>query len=141
MSETVSIALVTALAGFGGALLGAAGAVFGPWWLQKTERAARERAEQFEVRRAAIVEWTRVQIRLAGEPDPDTIRDLAAQAIAAQAALTSHLAKGQHAVEDFVHGVNVYATMHVDDDLRRSGTGLPGGCSSLGIAASWRPRV
>ncbi len=58
MSETVQVALITAASGVLGALLGGIGAVFGPWWLKKTElKAERLRYEQ-ESRRKAIVDFS-----------------------------------------------------------------------------------
>jgi len=73
MDETVAIALITALAGFFGALLGAAGAVVGPWWLSRSERNAQVAAEGLELRRVAIVNWFDAKIDMAStaeDPNP-----------------------------------------------------------------------
>jgi hypothetical protein len=64
MSETVAISLITALAGFSGALLGALAAVVGPWWLRRSDRLATEKSGSLEARRLAIVEWLDSQISL-----------------------------------------------------------------------------
>jgi len=56
-NETIVIALITAGSGVLGALLGAAGAVVGPWWVKRSEIIAEKQQRETESRRKAIVDF------------------------------------------------------------------------------------
>ena len=56
-NETIIIALITAGSGVLGALLGAAGAVIGPWWVKRAEIIAERQQREMESRRKAIVDF------------------------------------------------------------------------------------
>lgn len=110
VSETVAIALITAVAGFGGALLGAAGAVFGPWWLARSERRAQQRRDQLEARRLAIAGWIDTQIALTNHLVPGDARtaELTAAANRATTELGSRLSSSERNVDTFIHGLMSY---------------------------------
>lgn len=55
--NTVLVAIITAGSGILGAILGASGAVLGPWWVKKTELQAQRAASEIEERRKAIVDF------------------------------------------------------------------------------------
>jgi len=57
VNETIAIALITAGSGVLGALLGAAGAVVGPWWVKRSEIIAEKQQFEMERRRKAIVDF------------------------------------------------------------------------------------
>ena len=56
-NETIIIALITAGSGVLGALVGAAGAVIGPWWVKRSEILAEKHQRELENRRKAIVDF------------------------------------------------------------------------------------
>ena len=56
-NETIAIALITAGSGVLGALLGAAGAVVGPWWVKRSEIVAAKKQREAESRRKAVVDF------------------------------------------------------------------------------------
>jgi hypothetical protein len=120
MSETVALTLITALAGFLGALLGAVAAVIGPWWLKKSDRKAATESERIEARRAAIVEWVHASIALAGQPDPadPKLLDLQVRANQASVELLSRLRGTEFAVAKWINDVGVFGSHEVARDVR-----------------------
>ncbi|MRG58288.1 hypothetical protein GE115_00130 [Agromyces sp. CFH 90414] len=123
MTDTVAIALITAAAGFLGALVGALGAVVGPWWLQRSSRAADDERRRLESRRVAIVEWTEANIATTFAAGTEKADAAVARSWKAQAEISSLVEKP---VEDFIHGVNYYATAGVDDTTRLNAFGSAG---------------
>jgi hypothetical protein len=115
MSETVAIALITALAGFFGALLGAASAVVGPWWLSRSERKAQVAAETLEMRRLAIVEWFDAKVDMAASAeDPKPSQEQAhARTVRGNRAgteLASRISAEDEAVVAWMSGVSYVVT-------------------------------
>lgn len=61
-NETIMVALITAASGVLGALLGAAGAIIGPWWVKRAEISSEKHQLEMETRRKAIVDFSNKKI-------------------------------------------------------------------------------
>jgi len=127
MSETVSIALITAGAGFFGALLGAVGAVIGPWWVRRSDRLAEAEANRRTERRDAIVEYVDAQVALTGViDDVDRRKEASRRANASLTLLTSRLEPGEKPVDDWLHGLGTYAVRGLSAGYRQMAFGTAG---------------
>lgn len=125
MTETVLQSLITAGAGFFGALLGAVGAVFGPWWLRRSERRSETDRADKEARRSAIVEYIDAQVALANHISPAD-EETARRALRANAALVelSSLIEDE-GVAEWLHGLGGMSKT-TDSDFRRYAYGTGG---------------
>jgi hypothetical protein len=121
MSETVAIALITAFAGFSGALSGAVAAVIGPWWLRRSDRVATSAAEARELRRLALVEWVDAELAyLAGQTDDVAERaEPAARFHRATMVIASRLTPDEEPVLDWLAGL-ASASDELDSNSGRS---------------------
>lgn len=132
MSDDLGVAIIAGAAGFFGALAGAAGAVFGPWWLQRDERTSQSAAGALEARRRAIVQWTDAQVELANAFEgvslaevassdrADEIREASTSANKAQTELLSRLDASDVEVRRFIRGSVSVLGVYVDSFDRRT---------------------
>jgi len=120
MSETVAISLITASAGFFGALLGAVSAVFGPWWLRRSDRLAEASATRAEERRVAIVEWIDAHVYLNLYPNRDPgdpeLLSRTQRVNSATTTLTSRLTAKEEALVDWLAGLSGAADKYHGQD-------------------------
>ncbi|MBX0301356.1 hypothetical protein K2F54_15385 [Cryobacterium sp. 1639] len=106
MTETVAVALITAITGLVGALLGSVAALFGPSLVSSSTR----RAERREMRRARIVEYVKSGVALVNaEASMATSEGSQAEVYAAMEKLnadtidlTSHLRRRDRRVKDWM---------------------------------------
>lgn len=129
MTQTVAVALITAFAGFAGALVGAAAAVFGPWWLHKAQREAEARDAAAEARRLAIVTWTDANVALANAIEAKDEKAIAKWALAANAAQTevlSRLDRDDTAVRVYLSQATSTLSFYEDVEARRTAAARAG---------------
>ena len=132
MSDDLGVAIIAGAAGFFGALAGAAGAVFGLWWLQRDERTSQSAAEAQEALRIAIAQWTDAQIEPANAFDgltpaeaatserAEEIREASTSANKAQTELLSRLDATDTDIRRFIRGSVSVLGVHADSSDRRS---------------------
>jgi hypothetical protein len=121
----VWLSLITALAGFFGALVGALAAVIGPWWLRRSDRTATVEADRAEARRVAVVNWVEAVLNLSMQLDDEGI-ERKVKANRAVAELTSRLLPAEKRVDEWIHGLGAYAKSSVDQSIRFSAFSMAG---------------
>ncbi|WP_353809142.1 hypothetical protein [Agromyces sp. SYSU T00194] len=127
MSDAVALSLIAASAGVLGALLGAAGAVFGPWWLSRAQHDRDLERERREALRLAVVEWVNAHIDMANRMDKgESPGEAAGRMNRALTEISSRLVPGDRPVETWVHGTGAYSSAAASAGLRRRAYGSAG---------------
>lgn len=113
---TITIALITAATGLGGALLGAAGAVFGPLLVQSQDRRSARDAESTEQMRKAILRWSDANVSLAiNRSDPTKVGALSEEINRALNELDSRFGKSDAQGAEFVNGAQAMSCLGAVD--------------------------